>query len=683
MKHFQIPFFRIALSLVLGIVIAIENESFSKAHYFFIGFSALYIMFFLALNAVKKVELKIAFSVLHLLISFFFGICLVQFHNKANAATHISKQSDKIDAYVAKVASEPEYKPKSVKAVLQISKIRQNKTWRLCTGKVIAYFPVGHKIRYGDVFIVNSSPDTLQSPLNPHEFDLKRYYGFKGISHRHFIKEKNYVCIKNEPDNVFIAFSIEVRQKVDAIFQAYISQKRERDIASALILGIKNELDDEIEYAYAATGTMHVLAVSGLHVGIIYALFQFITSFLLRFKYGNFLQYLLVLTLLWTYGLVTGFCPSVLRAVTMLTIMLTSKIILRRANIFNTLFVTSFLLLCYNPYMVMEVGFQLSFLAVLGIAALHEPMYRLFEFRNRAVDMLWGITVMSIAAQLATFPLGMLYFHQFPNLFLLSNLFVIPYATLIMYIGLLFVAMAWCSPVATVLGVLVEKMVWGLNYTILGIEKLPYSLWLGIGISVFETWLIYISIASVCLFFIYKKYYFFVAFSVFVFGMFILNMYKIYKFTHQTKIIIYQVNRGYCIDYIAGRDLLYIADKNTLADRQKMQFHILNNRWANGVKNADKLYIEKLNFGNVAMIGNKILVQVLNPEGIPQGKKITIDYLILSNNSVKNINRILEVFEAEKVIVDGSNSYFWIKRHKDDYGSFHFTALKGAYVEAM
>ncbi|MFN0049540.1 MAG: ComEC/Rec2 family competence protein [Cytophagales bacterium] len=663
MKFTAVPFLRYSFFLVLGILIQIESpyQLLYSQHFFLVSaFTTVVLLLFT--NHALRHKLRYWLSTSCFLCLVLFGISIASVYDVKSASDHISFLKSDIKAYKAILVSEPEFKTKSVKTEMRITSIKLAGQWQNASGKLMVYFAndsVSNNLKYGDLLLVNAKPDLIEPPKNPYEFNLKRFYGFKGITHRQFLKSDQFIWMANNPENRFIEFAIAIRRSVDAIFTKYIPTERERNIASALILGIKNELDDEIQYAYAATGTMHVLAVSGLHVGIIYGLLVLLTGFLLRLQHGKIIQSFILFILIWLYALVTGLCPSVLRAVAMLSLVIISNLISKKANVFNTLFVTVFILLCINPFMLMEVGFQLSFIAVLGIVYLYPKMYQLIEIKNKPLNWIWEITVMSICAQLATFPLGLLYFHQFPNLFLLSNLIVIPFAIVIMYVGLGFTALSFVPIVATYLGFLVEKMVWVLNQLILYIEQIPNSLWLGIHISVFESWLIYAIIVAFVLLFVEKEIKYMNLGFCLVFIFCGLQINKIFDWQNQKRIIVYNVNKGFGIDLVDGRNAKFICDSLLPKDRSKMQFHILNHRWAEGIRNAtNDAHLTKTDFGNLFISNKLTFCQISKPLKYKLSKPLRVDYLIVSQNATKNLYALNASFIFKTLIIDGSNKSY-------------------------
>ena len=212
------------------------------------------------------------------------------------------------------------------------------------------------------------------------------------------------------------------------------------------------------------------------------------------------------LVCLWAYAFVTGLSPSVLRAVTMFSFMAVAKPFSRSTNIYNTLAASAFILLLYNPFLIMSVGFQLSYLAVIGIVYLQKPLYNLWDPQNKIVDWCWSITCVSIAAQIATFALGLLYFHQFPVYFLFSNLFVIPGSFVVLVLGILLLAVSYFSPAAFAVGWLLEWTIKVLNIGVFAVEDLPYSLINGVYLTTFQCWLLMGVIILFILLFEFKRF---------------------------------------------------------------------------------------------------------------------------------------------------------------------------------
>ena len=310
---------------------------------------------------------------------------------------------------------------------------------------------------------------------------------------------------------------------------------------------------------YSSSGAMHVLAVSGLHVGIIYLLLNSLFLFFEKFKYGKYLKAVFLILSLWAYALLTGLSPSVLRAATMFSFIIIGSALKRQTNIYNTLAASAFVLLLYNPYILLQVGFQLSYAAVLGIVYLQPKLYKLIYTKHWLLDKIWAITTVSIAAQLATFPLDIYYFHQFPNYFLLSNLFVIPLATFIIGGGVLLFVTSVIPFFPGSLAWVVNKILMLLNFSVQWVENLPYSLSLGISITVLETIIVY---TIIILFFSsiikWKPRLLQLSLALVIFFM-ILQIKEQYRTGKQQYFIVYDVPKERAIDFVDGNKNYFIA----------------------------------------------------------------------------------------------------------------------------
>ncbi|HKI90069.1 MAG TPA: ComEC/Rec2 family competence protein, partial [Draconibacterium sp.] len=247
------------------------------------------------------------------------------------------------------------------------------------------------------------------------------------------------------------------------------------EILSALTLGYKRGLDPEIKTVFSSSGAMHVLAVSGLHVGIIYGVLLFILGFLKRRKAGRLLFVLLTLFCLWAFAFITGLSPSVERAATMFSLLVIGENLKRRINVYNSLAASAMLLLLLNPNNLFEVGFQLSYAAVFGIVFLQPKLAKTIKVKTKVGRFFWVLLTVSIAAQLATFPITLFYFNQFPTYFWLANLLVIPAVSILIPLGLSLLIFAKLPFIATLLSAIINFLIQGIYLILKQIEQLPFS----------------------------------------------------------------------------------------------------------------------------------------------------------------------------------------------------------------
>lgn len=584
-------------------------------------------------------------------------------------------------------------KARSVKTVADIVAVKQSGSWISCRGKTILYFKKNSNslnLNYGDVVITRSALTEINSPQNPSEFDYKRYLSFHNIQHQCYSSEKDWKRVGANGGNWLVTKAIELRQNLLKVLKDNGVKEQEFAVASALILGYEDDLDTDLISAYSSSGALHVLSVSGLHVAIIFIVFNFFLSFFDRLKRGAIIKGIILIILLWGYALISGLSPSVMRAATMFSFIILGKALRRDANIFNILAASALLLLCYNPYLVMEVGFQLSYLAVIGIVLLQKPIYNLLDINNYLLDKIWAITAVSIAAQLITFPLGLLYFHQFPNYFLISNLVVIPVSTVALYLGIALFAFSGISLLAGYLGKVLSATVELLNFSVFYTDGLPYAIIQGVSISVFETWMMYSCIIFLIIYFFNKIVTYFKVSLIILAGLLFIQVMDAIKEQQQKEIMVYAVKKSTAIDLIDGHSNILIADSLLQHNDKKLLFHIKHNWWEKGLTdNLVSNISDTLSKNNILKKGNNI--QFLDKKvfildrtfSFNKRNSLQADVLVISGSPKINLKGVRKYFDVKTIVADGTNSLKqvkeWEKESKDLNLNFHSVAMKGAF----
>ena len=377
----------------------------------------------------------------------------------------------------ATVLETPQEKTNSYKSLLLIHSVKTEDTVIGTREKVLVYFEKGEDIKRlkpGNQIIFEQSPEIIKNRGNPYEFDYQKYLEKKHIFRQVYLKTGNW-HLTGYRNNTLLLRAETIRDKLLKIYRDQEIGAQETEILSALTLGYKRELDRETKRIFSSAGAMHVLAVSGLHVGILFFAFTFCFGFLQKRKIGRFIYVVLSISLLWCYAFITGLSPSVLRACTMFSLIIIAGNINRRANIYNTLAASAFLLLLVNPNNLFEVGFQLSYMAVFGIVYLQPRIAGLWQVKNKVALFFWNLICVSIAAQIATFPLSAYYFNQFPTYFLLSNIVVIPAAMLLIPLGLGLLAFSKIPLLATSIAFVVKWIIKSVYFLLSAFESFPHS----------------------------------------------------------------------------------------------------------------------------------------------------------------------------------------------------------------
>ncbi len=385
--------------------------------------------------------------------------------------------------YLAEVQRYDLPKANSSENLLAVFAINGEHGWRSQKALVLVYHQMEEALYPGQVIWVPANPEPVAPPSFPDEFNYKRFLAAKGIHFRQFLGKKLQV-LPLKPSNE-LNFAMEhLRHYFAGVIDQYVQRPESKQIALALLLGQKESLGKEVKQAYSATGTQHILAVSGLHVGIIYSLLLLPLTF---FKQkGQLLQksYLvLVLGLIWIYALMTGFSPSVVRAVVMFSLVTLGQMRKRKPSIWNILAFSALLLLVLDPTIQTDLGFQLSYLAVAGIVGLQPILLRMWAPSNRVLDYFWQMATVTLAAQLITSPLTLHYFHTFPTYFLVANLLIVPLSYIILCAGVPFLLLAWIPIVGSLLGAIVDFLLFIQNEITYTLQEFPAALWQGIHLS--------------------------------------------------------------------------------------------------------------------------------------------------------------------------------------------------------
>jgi competence protein ComEC len=303
----------------------------------------------------------------------------------------------------------------------------------------------------------------------------------------------------------------------------------------------------------------------------------------------------------------------------MFSFLVVGKALNRNANIYNSLSIAAFVLLFINPFTLLSVGFQLSFLAVFGIAFFYPKIYPLFYFKNKLLRKSWELTSVSLSAQLTTFPIALLYFHQFPVYFLISNLVVIPFAFIIVISGLILLMISPFETIAGTFAYFLDQVVMLLNYLVLKVEHLPFYKIGGISINNAETILIYFTIGFITIFLLYNKVRYLISSLLILILLFSFGLYKKAQHINQNKLVFYSIYNHTAIDLIQNNNHIFIGDSLLLKQNSKITYHC-QNYW---------------NTMGLSLIDNTPKVQLHNPSAYPGMN------LILSENHIQFKNTLI------------------------------------------
>ena len=329
----------------------------------------------------------------------------------------------------------------------------------------------------GDQVAISSALMAIRNEGNPGEFDAKMFWSRQGINKMAFVSRGELLLLNQAKQSLITKWLIASRNYLRSALTAHLSGA-ELAISLALILGDNSMLDKEIRDSFTNTGALHVLAVSGLHISII---MQILMAVLAVFSgvLSRRIAVIFLIGIMWWYAAITGLSPSVLRAVIMFTVLSIAQLSGRNYDSLNTLFFTAFVLVLWNPLTVFDIGFQLSFLAMLGIFLFYEKIASFWVIQQAILQKVWQGTAIGLAAQVMTTPLSLHYFHQFPNYFILTNIGLMASSGLILGGGLLIFSVSWWGFVAKWIGAALMLVVGLSLWFIQWVESLPSAVAFG------------------------------------------------------------------------------------------------------------------------------------------------------------------------------------------------------------
>jgi competence protein ComEC len=379
--------------------------------------------------------------------------------------------------FVATVCDIPYVKGKTVKTVLSISQFYDGSRWLNRSSKVLAGFSndsVSRSLQMGDIIVANAYTAPIEDFKTNGRFSYRSFMAGKQIYNRMYIPRYWWKIVKRS-DWSILGYSVNIRNTVDSLYKQCGFPSEEQTVLSALMLGVRTEMSPELLTAYSSTGAMHILAVSGLHVGILYLIMSWMLFFI-RGRILSIIKALIIVAAIWFYAFMTGFSPSIERAAIMFSLMAIVRQLQLSYSIYNLLAATALISLLSNPLELFDIGFQLSYLAIIGIVYFSKKFNALFMPENKWVGKLWELLTVSLAAQILTLPLTMYYFGQIPLYFLLTNLIAIPVSFIVMILGIVIIPCMYISKsLSLFIAYFLNKSVWLQNASIKLIASLPFS----------------------------------------------------------------------------------------------------------------------------------------------------------------------------------------------------------------
>ncbi len=526
-------------------------------------------------------------------------------------------------------------------------------------------------IKIGCIINVSGVIYKNSQPFNPGLFDYSRYLENQEI-YAQIYTQNHQLQLQNLEPSIWASFS-DFRETIISNLQNSVISKEELNVLNALILGQQQDISQETLKDYQYAGAVHVLSVSGLHVGFILIFITFILKPIGNTKKGGALKLGIILLSLWSFTILAGLSPSIVRSATMFSFVAIGTHLKRTVNIYHTLIVSMFLILLFKPSFLFDVGFQLSYLALFFILWLEPVLSQLWQPKNKIIRYFWNILTVSFAAQIGTMPLSIYYFHQFPSLFFITNLLILPLLGLIMAMGVIAVLTAAFHTVPLWIVKPLETSISLLNLLIHWVASFENFIIRNIS---FTQEMLVCSYAALFLMIFWIKRPTYKTCMYALSGIIALQFCFIFqknRAQNSEELIIFNNRKDTILAERIGSEVtIYGNDSilNTLDNNQTVQSYLV----ANFCKaNQRKTLTNLLFFKN-----QKILIiddSCLYP------KHINPDIIILIQSPKLNMQRLLDTYHPKQIIADGSNykSYakLWQSTCLKAKIPFHYTNEKG------
>ena len=681
------PFVRLLLPLMIGIVLQWHMQFTVSLIILLLLVSTLFFIALFSLPLFKKLQVGWLTGIFIGVIFTSLGALLTWSQDIRNDTAWLGHHYQAAQYIAVTLEEDPVEKKKSYKALASARWIKHGDSLNQVNGDIIIYFQKDSSIKkykYGQQLVFNKNLQPIQNAGNPGGFDYKRYCLFQNITHQVYLKNDEYIQIPGKNTNVFKQFLINTRYKVIDIIRRNINGEKETGLAEALLIGYKDDLDKNLVQAYTRTGVVHVIAISGLHLGMIYIILVTLLKSLKKNKKTKWLVPVIIISFLWLFSLLAGAQPSVLRSALMFTCIVLGENLSRKTSVYNTLSLSAFILLCINPFFLWDVGFQLSYAAVLSIVIFMRPLYNLLYIKNKLLDNFWKLNAVTLSAQILTLPVSIYHFHQFPNLFLLSNFVTVPLSGLILYGEILLCAVSFFPVVAGLLGYILTELIKIMNGYIERIDSIPFSVWDGLQISLAEAVLMVLIISATSYWLFYKSKKAFVFAVSCLASAFILHGLSYYNASKQEKMVVYNVPGYPAIDFIKGQKVWFTGHEILLKDEFFHNFHLKPSRIFNRINQA-RYDISVSNSNRFFEYGRKNIVIINSPfYHIDTTHKIPVDLMIISGKKYIDMPVLLKSFTIKQIVMDGSVPAYSVNRWKpylEEHGiSYHYVAEKGAFV---
>lgn len=638
----RLPFFRILLPLIIGI------GSYSYLHFpiwITTTIFSLSAISFSLLAFSKRSNQRPGFIIFSVAL-FTLGYLLCYTQDIKNDRQWFGHSLYSASGYQVKLTSSPTEKNRTIKLEVDVTGAIIGDSIYSTIGKALVYIYKYNAPAYkeGDILIIPNEWQSIKNSGNPFAFDYAAYSARNNIYYQSFLSTDK-VHIEHYANPSELSLIRRVHQYSLDQLNKYIYDEETHALLEALLMGDKANLSPELRQQYADTGIVHIIAISGAHIAIFFLLIVILLAWVKHKKY-HWVKYMAALPLIWLYVLVAGAPPSAVRAATMFSILGIGFTLQKHPNGINQLLAAAFILLCANPFWLYDVGFQLSFIAVLSILLFYRPIYKLFSPSNKITGMLWGAISVSIAAEILIAPLVIYYFHLFPFQFIIANVLAYLFIGVVLIAGMLLLLFSFSSALAGSIAVIIMQLADWFNSLIRVLQELNPDSFKRLTLTTPELLLVYIAIASIATYYFRRKktalYIFSAALSLFLLS----SIYGEYKTLNQKGLVVYNINNGNYIELIEGKKYTVISTPEKLPDNTEEYTLAPAHIGWHTTEDSSKRYSNYFSIG-----GNHILI-LDNPD---MDSALHVDYLIVNYKAKEeDLTHLWKTYTPNQIVI-GNN----------------------------
>lgn len=629
-------------------------------------FTLLFYVFF------KKRSDSIFFGILVMLTTIGIGILAISYSepkNRPDHYTHTNFQGNHTFYIKVKEVLKPTtFSNRFLVALQAVDTMR-------ASGKILLVFPrdsMKQELKVDDELILISRLNPIGPPLNPHQFNYKKYMQGLGVYHQLKSSYGSFVLMEN-PSTTLYGTAAQLRNSIISKLQKTDFGEEELSIIQALLLGQRNDISESVYNNYKNAGAVHILAVSGLHIGILLLLLQFVLKPLERLPKGKTFKLAVMVVLLWGFAFLAGLSASVVRAVTMFSFVAYALYLNRPSNTLNILALSIlFILLVVDPKLLFQVGFQMSYAAVFAIVWIYPLLQRLWFPKNGMLRKVWQLFSVSIAAQLGVLPISLFYFHQFPGLFFVSNLLIVPFLGLILGGGILIIFLVLLNVLPNFLVEIYNGLIGWMNSIIELIARQEAFIFTDIPFDSVQLFLSYVIIVGLVLILPQPTFKRIVAFFSVIILLQSWLFYSVWQTREKEVLLLAHQTRNSILLHQRGTKLSVITKDSSRTTRLVKNYQV-----AERIRKTE--YRELRN--SYVMQNHKLWV--LDSLGVYASHENSPEFVVLTQSPKINLERFIDSVKPKVLIADGSNYKSYIVRWKMTCEKkkvlFHYTGEKGAY----